>query len=143
MPNDESGEVNLLGWNHNPQPRNLRVSDDRQQTPSSSGTPPPYRPPPQREPPPTNQRLICHDCYERGHISRQCNTPINKFDEVIANYESLNEEERKRVPILGYKRAKAAASATLDDVTAVVEVDEADKDKNPVEGDEYKQAHLN
>ena len=156
-PNMESGDVNLLGWTHNPQPRNLRVSDDRQTTPLPTGTtrstPPPYRPPPQREPPAnntTNQRLICHDCYERGHVSRQCTTPIGQFNRVIQNYESLAEEEQRRVPRAGYTRARAAQAATLADTTATVATGEEPPPPTDVEHpennggeDTEQQAHLN
>ena len=145
-PDSERGDLNLLGWKDNPTPRNVRASDDRLSitTPGDNRqTPPRYRPPPQRDQTPPNTRLICHDCYERGHVTRQCTTPINRFDQVIANYESLNEDERKRVPIIGYKRAKAASNATLEETTATVNIDEAGETATLDEEGEEEQTHLN
>lgn len=43
----------------------------------------------------TGTKLICHHCYAPGHISSECNLPMNKIQEVVANYENHTQVPNK------------------------------------------------
>ena len=65
--------------------------------------------------------IICHACYEQGHISPQCKLRLLELDNVIANYEKLSADDRTRVPRQAYDTARAylnvkkAADAAKDE----------------------------
>ena len=56
------------------------------------------------------KKLICHSCYEEGHISPQCPLKLFQLDNVVRNYETLTEENRAVVPDTAYANAKAYLS---------------------------------
>ena len=69
-------------------------------------------------------RAICHTCYEAGHIAPQCPLKFYQIDQVVKNYEALDDESRAKVPSKSYEDAKAylefqaaraAAKETTDD----------------------------
>ena len=62
--------------------------------------------------------LICHTCYARGHISRQCILTLTQLSTVLSNYESLTDTEKSRVPDTSYKRVKYSL---IGDPTLVTE----------------------
>ena len=56
---------------------------------------------------PSNKtKFICYSCYERGHTAPQCQLKMTQLDNVVKNYDALNDEERKTVPDTAYRNAK-------------------------------------
>ena len=51
--------------------------------------------------------VICHTCYEAGHIAPQCNLKLYQIDRVVNNYEALDDQTRAKVPSKSYEDAKA------------------------------------
>lgn len=51
-------------------------------------------------------RLICHACYGKGHVSPHCDLPHREAEKIVLNFESLSENERARVPDDSYLRMK-------------------------------------
>ena len=56
--------------------------------------------------------LICHTCYQRYHVIRECMLPARDLHVVVANYEALTDAERTRVPAESYLRAKSAFTSS-------------------------------
>ena len=48
---------------------------------------------------------ICYNCYAHGHFSVDCRKSIGHFAEIISNYESLNVNDKARVPDKNYHLA--------------------------------------
>ncbi|CAN8069510.1 unnamed protein product [Agarophyton chilense] len=55
---------------------------------------------------PSRPGLICHICYEHGHISPDCILTMRDVAQVIGNYEALTPVEKRIVPMTSYLRAK-------------------------------------
>ena len=51
--------------------------------------------------------VICHTCYEAGHIQPQCPLKLYQIDRVVRNYEALDDQARATVPSKSYEDAKA------------------------------------
>ena len=62
-----------------------------------------------------DDRFICHTCYAFGHVSTQCTVNIGKAAQIVRNYETLTEEQRKRVPRAAYDCTKAYAKAKSEE----------------------------
>ena len=64
--------------------------------------------PPQRAGVSRNQRppqrdLVCHNCYQHGHISPSCMVDISQEPDVIArNYEALSRDILRSIPATSY-----------------------------------------
>ena len=56
---------------------------------------------------PSRPYIICHECYEEGHISPDCILPLRERTKVVANYERLTPEQRASVPATSYHRVCA------------------------------------
>ena len=55
--------------------------------------------------------IICYLCYGKGHMASRCPCILKDLKLIKSNYESLTDEERKRVPEESYKRVCAFLAA--------------------------------
>lgn len=55
---------------------------------------------------PTPEEIICSPCYAKEHLSSQCPVKKFQFSNVVTNYESLTEEDKKKVPEMSFQDAK-------------------------------------
>jgi len=55
---------------------------------------------------PRDLMIICHDCYQHGHISPKCTLHLRDLHKVVENYEKLTPQERSIVPSTSYDRVK-------------------------------------
>ena len=63
------------------------------------------------------KHLICHTCYQRGHVSPECPLPARDLPLVVSFYEALSDAEKNRVPAESYLNAKARfAPASRPDI---------------------------
>ena len=51
--------------------------------------------------------VICHTCYEAGHIAPQYPLKLYQIDRVVRNFEALDDQTRATVPTKSYEEAKA------------------------------------
>jgi len=61
---------------------------------------------------PRDLLIICHECYEHGHIAPNCNLSVKNLYKVIINYEKLTPQEQSMVPSTSYVRVKRAFQPT-------------------------------
>lgn len=53
------------------------------------------------------KKIICHSCYDKNHISPQCQLKWFQLDQVVKNYELLTLDERAMVPDNSYNNSKS------------------------------------
>lgn len=64
----------------------------------------------------SKKKFICHSCYAKGHIAPQFQLKLYKLDQMIKDFEVLNEEERQTVPDITYNNAKKCL--TIEEIHA-------------------------
>ena len=58
--------------------------------------------------------LICHQCYEIGHISPKCQLTSSDVAKIITNYEKLSPDHRTLVPATSYRVTQLATQLGQD-----------------------------
>ena len=57
--------------------------------------------------------VICHGCYQKGHISPDCSMTLARIEEVVTNYDKLSDIEKTRVPNTAYNSARGYLASIL------------------------------